>query len=95
MSSLSDIPTLAEAGIADYEVSLWIGIAAPAGTPPSVVSRLNQEMTAILASPEITDALIQQGMTAEPGSPQDLGKRISSDVGKWRAAVSKVGIKAE
>ena len=95
VSTLSDIPTLAEAGIADYEVSLWIGIAAPAGTPPSVVSRLNQEMTAILASPEITDALIQQGMTAEPGSPQDLGKRISSDVGKWRAAVSKVGIKAE
>jgi tripartite-type tricarboxylate transporter receptor subunit TctC len=95
VSSLSDIPTLAESGFADYEVSLWIGIAAPAGTPQSVVSRLNQEMTTVLSSAEITDALIQQGMTAEPGSPQDLGKRISSDIGKWRAAVSKVGIKVE
>jgi tripartite-type tricarboxylate transporter receptor subunit TctC len=95
VSSLADIPTLAEAGIANYEVSLWIGIAAPAGTPHSIVSRLNQEMTAILTSPEITGALLQQGMTAEPGPPEDLGKRIGGDIGKWREAVSKVGIKAE
>jgi tripartite-type tricarboxylate transporter receptor subunit TctC len=95
VSSLADIPTLAEAGIANYEVSLWIGIAAPSGTPQSIVSRLNQEMSAILASPEITDALLQQGMAAEPGSPEDLGKHISGDIGKWREAVSKIGIKAE
>ncbi len=95
VSSLSDIPTLAEAGIANFEVSLWIGIAAPTGTPQSIVSRLNQEMSAILASPEIIDALLQQGMTAEPGPPEDLGKRIGGDIVKWREAVSKVGIKAE
>jgi tripartite-type tricarboxylate transporter receptor subunit TctC len=95
VTSLPDVPTLAEAGIAGYEVSLWMGIAAPAGTPRGIVSRLNQEMSEILILPEITNALLQQGMTAEPGSPEDLGRRIGGDIGKWRDAVTKAGIKAE
>ena len=52
-------------------------------------------MTAILALPEITDALLQQGMTAEPGSPEDLGRRISGDISKWREVVAKAGIGAD
>lgn len=95
VASLPDVPTLAEAGMTGYEVSLWIGIAAPVGTPRSIVSRLNQEMSKILALPEITTALLQQGTTAEPGSPEDLGQRIGSDTGKWREVITKAGIKAE
>jgi tripartite-type tricarboxylate transporter receptor subunit TctC len=95
VASLPDVPTLAESGYAGYEVSLWIGIAAPAGTPRSIVTRLNQEMSAVLALPEISNALLQQGMTAEPGAPEDLGRSITKDLGKWRDAMTKAGIKAE
>jgi tripartite-type tricarboxylate transporter receptor subunit TctC len=95
VASLADVPTLAESGFAGYEVALWIGIAAPAGTPRTIVSRLNQEMSAVLALPEITNALLQQGMTAEPGPPNDLGQRIVKDMGKWRVVMSKAGIKSE
>jgi tripartite-type tricarboxylate transporter receptor subunit TctC len=95
VASLPDVPTLAEAGMTGYDVSLWIGIAAPAGTPRSIVARLNLEMSAILALPEIKNALLQQGMTAEPGSPEDLGRRISGDISKWREVVAKAGIRAD
>ncbi len=95
VATLPEVPTLAEAGFTNYEVSLWIGVAAPVGTPRSIVSRLNQEMSAVLRSPEIANALLQQGMTVEPGSPEELGRRIANDLVKWRAAVTKAGIKAE
>src|SRR5438552_889400 len=57
---LSDIPTLAEAGLAGYEASLWFAIVAPAGTPPAIVNRLNREVAVVLGTPAGKDALFQQ-----------------------------------
>jgi len=95
VSSLPEVPTLAEAGLTGFEVSLWMGIAAPAGTPADIVLRLNRELSAILSSPEVADALLQQGMEAEPGPPDDLGRRIRRDIDKWREVVTRAGIKTE
>jgi tripartite-type tricarboxylate transporter receptor subunit TctC len=92
---LPEVRTLAESGFPGFDVALWMGIAAPTGTPPDIVARLNREMADILASAETRDALLQQGMAAEPGTPGDLGGRVDGDLGKWRDVIAKVGIKPE
>jgi tripartite-type tricarboxylate transporter receptor subunit TctC len=95
VSSLADVPTLAEAGLDGYEVSLWMGIAAPADTPKGIVSRLNREITDILNTPDVKDALLQQGMDSEPGASEDFAKRIQGDLRRWGEVVAKLGIKAQ
>ena len=89
---LGDIPTLAEAGLEGFDVALWLGIAAPVGTPPAIVAKLNREFTAALSSPDIREALLKQGTVAEPGPPADLARKIESDLKKWRDLVTSVGI---
>jgi tripartite-type tricarboxylate transporter receptor subunit TctC len=92
--SLPQIPTLAESGLADFDVALWIGVAAPAGMPASIVARLNREMTTVLDTSEIREALQQQEFVAEPAPPDYLAGRISGDPQIWRAVVAKSGIEA-
>jgi tripartite-type tricarboxylate transporter receptor subunit TctC len=92
---LPEVPTVAEAGIAGYEASLWIALVMPAGSSPEIVARLNREVNEILASAEGRDALVAQGLDAEPGPPQALTERIRGDIEKWRGVVAKAGIKAE
>jgi len=95
VSLLPDVSTIAESGFPGYDVALWFGIAAPAGTPPGIVARFNREMSAVLVSPEVKDALAQQGLQPEPGPPEELGRRIDADLTKWRDLIAKVGIKAQ
>jgi tripartite-type tricarboxylate transporter receptor subunit TctC len=95
VSLLPDVPTIAESGFPGYDVALWFGIAAPAGTPTGIVARFNREMSAVLVSPEVKDALAQQGLQPEPGPPEELGRRINADLTKWRDLIAKVGIKAQ
>lgn len=95
VASLSQIPTLGESGFAGFDVALWIGIAAPAGTPGSIVARLNREMTAILNEPEIRRALQSQEFVAEPGAPGYLAGRISGDPKRWASVIANSGIEAQ
>jgi tripartite-type tricarboxylate transporter receptor subunit TctC len=94
-SVLPDVPTVAEAGIAGYEASLWVSLMAPAGTPAPIVARLNREVNDFLASAEGKDALVAQGMEAEPGPPEAVTARIRADTDKWRGVVAKAGIRPE
>lgn len=92
-ASLPGIPTVAESGLPGYEAVLWQALAAPAGTPPVVIAKINREMTAILAEPAIVAALEKQGVEAEPSTPGALAARIRQDIDKWRGVVAKAGIK--
>jgi tripartite-type tricarboxylate transporter receptor subunit TctC len=94
-SVLPEVPTVAEAGIAGYEASLWVSLVAPAGTPPAIIARLNREVNELLTSAAGKDALVAQGMEAEPGAPDAVTARIRSDIEKWRGVVAKAGIRAE
>lgn len=95
VSALPDLPTMAEAGIAGYEASLWLAVVAPAATPPAIVERLNREIVALLETPRIRSALEAQGLEVEPGPPQALAVRIASDIDKWRKVITQAGIRAE
>ena len=95
VATLPDIPTLAEVGFPGYEAALWLGIAAPAGTPPAIVAKLNDELTAILSSNQGQAALQQESFVAEPGPPARLTQRIAADLKKWQDIAAAAGIQAE
>jgi tripartite-type tricarboxylate transporter receptor subunit TctC len=94
-SSLPDVPTFIESGVADFEVSSWVGILAPAQTPRPIVDRLNRELNAVLTSPEIVEKLATLGITATPGTPEAFGVQIKADLAKYGKVVKAAGIKAE
>ena len=79
----------------DLQISLWMGIAAPAGTPTAIVSRLNREMVAVLALPKVIAVFSEQGFDAEPGTPEAMSERISRDVVKLREVAEKTGLRAK
>jgi len=94
-SSLPDVPTFIESGVAGFEVSSWVGILAPAQTPRPIVDRLNRELNAVLASPEIVEKLATLGITATPGTPDAFAAQIRADLAKYGKVVKAAGIKAE
>jgi tripartite-type tricarboxylate transporter receptor subunit TctC len=92
--TLPEVPTLAESGLEGYECSLWQAIVAPAAASPAIVARLNREVGAVLADPEVRAALAKNGIEAEASSPAALGARIRADVKKWRDVITSAGIRA-
>jgi tripartite-type tricarboxylate transporter receptor subunit TctC len=90
-----DVPTLHEQGLAGFEVDLWYGALAPAGTPREIVLRYNAAINDILQSPRSADTLAKQGLTVVGGAPERLADFLGIDVAKWRAVVKEAGITAE
>jgi tripartite-type tricarboxylate transporter receptor subunit TctC len=91
---LPDIPTVAEF-VPNYVVDGWLGVAAPRGTPPEIIDRLNKEINEVLAEPEIKARL--RGFGAEPlsGSPAEFGKYIMDDTDKWAKVIRAANIKPQ
>ena len=87
--ALPDVPTLGESGFPGFDVALWIGVAAPGGTPSDIVATLNREITAILKEPDTRVAFAQQAFVTEPGPPDYLAGRISGDPKIWQGVVAK------
>jgi tripartite-type tricarboxylate transporter receptor subunit TctC len=92
---LPDLPTLAEGGVPGFDVALRYGLAAPAGTPPAVIARLNKELVAALASEDVQRRLATEGAEALPGSPEAYAADIEKDEKKWGGLVKKLGLKVE
>ena len=95
VAALPELPTVAEAGLAGYEAALWVSLVMPSATPPTMIARLNRGVNDILKSTEGTEALVAQGMVAEPGPPEALTERIRGDIEKWRGVAVKAGIRPE
>jgi tripartite-type tricarboxylate transporter receptor subunit TctC len=90
-----DVPTLAEAGVAGFEVDLWYGLLAPAGTPADIVDRFNKAMNEMLATTKIKDALEKQGLMARGGPAAQLAQLIAKDQARWAKVVKDAGIAVE
>jgi tripartite-type tricarboxylate transporter receptor subunit TctC len=86
--TLPDVPTLAESGLTGFDVALWLGMAAPAGTPTDIVAKLSGELNAVLTTPDVREAMMRESFIAEPSSPSGLAGRISADLEKWRDIVT-------
>ena len=95
VSALPDVPTMMEAGIADYEVALWMAFAMPAATQDQIVAVLNEALLVILKDPDTIIALQTQGFEPEPGPSDAVTKRIISETERWKALIAKTGIKPQ
>jgi tripartite-type tricarboxylate transporter receptor subunit TctC len=89
---IPDVPTVAEGGLAGYDVTSWNGLAAPAGTPTEIVGRLSKAVNEAVASPEVKSAIAGFGMEARGSTTADLQARIRSDVDKWASVIERAGI---
>jgi tripartite-type tricarboxylate transporter receptor subunit TctC len=92
---LPDLPTMAEAGQSEVVAQSWTGLAGPAGLPAAVVERLNRELQAILAQPEVRERFAATGNNAVPGTPADAERFIADEVGKWSKVVKAGNIRIE
>jgi tripartite-type tricarboxylate transporter receptor subunit TctC len=90
-----DVPTLAEAGLAGYEVGSWQGVFAPAGVPPDILRRLNAEIVKIINLPDVREKLIALGAEPAPNTPEVFGTLVKSEVAKWADVVKKSGAKID
>ncbi|HEY1542480.1 MAG TPA: tripartite tricarboxylate transporter substrate binding protein [Xanthobacteraceae bacterium] len=93
-SALPDIPTVAET-VPGYEASAWFGMAAPKGTPKDVIDKLNATINEGLKDPKLVARLAELGGAPMPGTPEDFGKVVSSEVAKWKKVVEFSGAKVE
>ena len=94
-TSMPDVATFIENGVADFEASSWVALLAPAKTPRAIVTRLNTELNAILSDPEVKEKLNGMGITAAPGTPESFGAELNRDLAKYGPVVKAAGIKAE
>jgi tripartite-type tricarboxylate transporter receptor subunit TctC len=92
---VADLPTVAEAGVPGYEVTVWFGLVAPAGTPPAVVQKLNAEVLRILAMPDVRERFLAQGVEPVGSTPEQFSDHIRAQMAKWAKVVADAGVKAE
>jgi tripartite-type tricarboxylate transporter receptor subunit TctC len=94
-SLFPEVPTAEEAGLKGYEMTIWFGLNAPAGTPAAAVERLNKELNAILATPEMKKELASDGQVPRPMTPQQYGAFLNQERQKWLPVVKASGAKVE
>jgi len=90
-----DVPTMQEAGVADFEVDSWYAMLVPAKTPRPIIDKLNKALNTVLAEPAIRAQLIEQGADAVGGTPEALAKVIAAEVPKWVKLAKDANIKAD
>lgn len=94
-AQLPDVPTMQEAGIAGYDASVWLGLLAPAGTPPAIISKLNSEVAKIMTAPDSQKALFDAGVEVSLSSPEALAQLMSNDLARWSKLIKEIGIELE
>jgi tripartite-type tricarboxylate transporter receptor subunit TctC len=90
-----NLPTVAEAGVPGFEIEFWWGLIGPANMPVAVVKRINDELKAVMALPEVRELLSRDATTPRPGSPEDLGHRMNFDLTRWKSLVKNANIKID
>ena len=92
---LPDLPTVAESGLPDFDVGLWIGLLAPAGTPQDIVSRLHLETVRALKDPVVAERLSQQGLEPLGNTPAEFAATLKADLAKWSRIFKQAGIQPQ
>ena len=93
--ALPEVPTVAEAGIPDYEVVSWQGVLGPAGMEPALVARINKELNRVLSLPEVAARLVSQGFEPAGGPPEALAALLRADVARWPEVVRAAGARVD
>lgn len=95
LAAFPDIPTVSESGVPGYEFVLWLGLAAPAGTPDAIVRQLNDALEKILQAKDLQDLLFAQSVEPLSSTPQELAEKIKRDLVIYAKLVQDAGARAE
>lgn len=95
IGQLPDVPTAAEAGLPNYEVLVWFGLLAPAGTPSEIVGKLNAVVLGALASKQVQEGLSAQGFEPTGSAPEEFSAFIARETNKWSRAIKDSGAKLD
>jgi len=87
-----DIATVAESGVAGYDVVSWNALFAPSGTPPEIIKALNDALKEILADADVKKRMLDLGIEARASTPQEISDRLKADIEKWGKVIDKAGI---
>lgn len=94
-AALPEVPTFIESGVAGFEVSSWVGLLAPANTPPAIIERLQRETAAVLAMPEVRERFAALGIEPVGNTAGEFAKQIRADHERWGQVVKQSGIKLD
>jgi tripartite-type tricarboxylate transporter receptor subunit TctC len=94
-SAAPGVPTIAESGLPGFDASIWQGVFVPARTPPSIIERLNREITTALGTSEVKDQLGVQGLDALPSTPQQFAAFVTEEIAKWAKVIKVSGAKVD
>jgi len=94
-AALPEVPTAAEAGLPNFEVTTWYGILVPAGTPKTIVTRLNAELVKIHACTGAEGTPCRDGHRPATSTPEEFADYISGEIAKWAEVVRQAGLKAD
>jgi len=94
VSTMPDVPTIAESGFPGFEANVWHALIAPKGTPPAIVARLNAEIHKALADPEVKERLAGLGAEVSPTTPQELATLVRSEYERYGKLIREANIKA-
>jgi len=94
LPAVPDVPTAAEAGLPNFDVTTWYGILTPAGVPRPVVERLNRELVSIMTSADMKQKLAAQGTDVRTSTPDEFGAYIKEEIAKWGDVIRKASLHA-
>ncbi len=95
LKALPDIPTISDAGVKGYEIASWLGVSAPAGTPPRAIARLNAEIVKIVQQPDFAERLAIDGAELQVTSPELFTRYVEAEIQKWGKVIRDSGTKGE
>ena len=93
-ATLPDVPTMAESGFPGFEVNVWNGLIAPAGTPRDIVTRMQAEVVKALALPDVKQRFAAIGFETVGSTPAEFGAYVEKELAKWRKVVQDAGMSA-
>jgi tripartite-type tricarboxylate transporter receptor subunit TctC len=92
---LPDVPTVAEAGVPGYEVTVWFGMMVPAGTPKPVVDKLNRDLVKVLKEPDVVQKFRNQGVEVVASTPEEFAALVHREIPKWTSLIKEANIRIE
>ena len=95
VATLPNVPTSKEAGFPSFQMSIWYGMMAPAGTPREIVARLHQEIVRAFADPTLRQQMANAGMDPWLGTPEDMSKLVQSEMARYAKIIQSAGIKKD
>ena len=93
--AMPELPTMVEAGVPGFDVTVWFGLVAPAKVPRPIIERLNREVGEILRTSAMKERFAAAGIDITPSSPEELGERIREDLPYWTRVMRDAGIQPE